>query len=212
MTADIPVTWQMLGSFVVTCAVIELTPGPNMGYLALLAARSGRRAGLAATAGIALGLLGLGIAVALGLATLLANSPTAYEILRWSGVGYLLWLAWEGWRDSADTSAKQATDLTGHAAYFRRGLITNVLNPKAALFFVGVLPQFVEASRGVISQTTFLSIVYVLIASTIHGSIVMLAGAAHRMLERGERMRSIGRGLSVVLGCIALWLAYATRR
>src|SRR5690242_7760339 len=91
---------KSLFAFALAVALIELTPGPNMGYLAVLAASAGRRAGLAATAGVAAGLLGVGVASSLGLAAIVAASNLIYEILRWGGVLYLLWLAWEGWRDA----------------------------------------------------------------------------------------------------------------
>ena len=89
------VTFETLLAFILTCLVIELTPGPNMAYLALLSASIGRRAGFAATLGVALGLLIVGLAAALGLAAVIANSRLLYEALRWAGVLYLFWLAWE---------------------------------------------------------------------------------------------------------------------
>ena len=81
-----------LFAFAVTAVLIELTPGPNMGYLAVVAASAGRRAGLAATAGVAVGLLSAGIASSLGLAAIVATSGLVYELLGWSGAFYLLWL------------------------------------------------------------------------------------------------------------------------
>lgn len=72
-------------SFMMTCLVIESTPGPNMAYLAVLSASNGRRAGFAATLGGALGLMLIGLAAALGVATLIANSPLMYQLLRWGG-------------------------------------------------------------------------------------------------------------------------------
>ena len=91
------VTLGTLLTFAVTCLVIELTPGPNMAYLAILSATKGRRAGFAATLGVAVGLSMVGLAAVLGLTVLVANSPMLYEVLRWGGVVYLLWLAYEGW-------------------------------------------------------------------------------------------------------------------
>ena len=85
-------------AFALTSFLVELTPGPNMAYLALVAATEGRRPGYAAVAGVALGLAIVGLLAALGLATLIAASPLAYQALRWAGVAYLMWLAWEGWR------------------------------------------------------------------------------------------------------------------
>jgi threonine/homoserine/homoserine lactone efflux protein len=93
-----------LPAFVVASALIELTLGPNMAWLALVAATDGRRPGFAAVAGVALGLGLIGIAAAFGLAALIAAKPALYDALRWGGVIYLLWLAWDGWRD-ADRAA-----------------------------------------------------------------------------------------------------------
>src|SRR4051794_13170539 len=99
-----------------------------MAYLAVLSASRGRKAGLAATLGVALGLLLVGIAAALGLTAIIANSRWLYEALRWGGVLYLLWLAWEGWRGEGETSSGNADLPATDSNFFMRGLITNVLN------------------------------------------------------------------------------------
>ena len=108
-------------SYILTCVVIEVTPGPNMAYLAIVSAVHGRRAGWAATAGIALGLLALGIAGAFGLAAIILQSSVVYEALRWCGVAYLLWLAWEGWSEADGASHEIAAQAAGNVAFFRRG-------------------------------------------------------------------------------------------
>ena len=127
-------TWPTILAFAATCFAIEITPGPNMTYLAVLGVSHGRRAGLAAVTGVALGLLVIGIAAALGLAAVISNSPTLYEVLRWAGVIYLLWLAWEGWDEAGDASVEEVDPVAMYGPLFWRGLITNLLNPKAALF------------------------------------------------------------------------------
>ena len=93
-----------------------------MAYLAVLNATAGRRAGLAATLGVALGLLIVGLAASLGLTALVANSRVLYEGLRWGGVLYLLWLAYEGWRGEEETSPGKATVAAPGSKYFVRGL------------------------------------------------------------------------------------------
>jgi threonine/homoserine/homoserine lactone efflux protein len=138
---------SLLLSFALAATLIELTPGPNMAYIAILSIQSGRRAGLSAVAGIALGLLGAGLAAALGLAALIDVFPPVYNVLRWAGVLYLLWLAWEGWRGSKGSPVEAGRIGWGQAVYFRRGLITNLLNPKAYLFYIAVLPRFVDPGR-----------------------------------------------------------------
>ncbi|MGH1407757.1 MAG: LysE family translocator [Rhodomicrobiaceae bacterium] len=205
----------LLIPFVITCLIIELTPGPNMGYLALVSATAGQRAGLATTAGVALGLLIIGIAAALGLAALISNSPFLYQALRWSGIFYLLWLAWEGWHGESETSAGNTNvdDNTNeeYAKYFFRGLITNLLNPKAGLFYVVVLPGFVDSSTSVTGQLILLSIIYVMIASAIHAAIVILAGSFKQLLDNPDQSRIIRRSLSLILAGIALWFGWSTR-
>lgn len=203
---------EALGTFALTCLVIELTPGPNMAYLAVLSAGEGRRMGFAATLGIALGLLIIGVGAALGLAALISSSRLLYEALRWSGVAYLLWLAWDGWRDATETSPAR-TDGNGIVAtVFMRGLITNLLNPKAAVFYVAVLPTFVDPVQPVLAQTVLLSVVYVSIATAVHTTIVALAGTARPFLEDPDRSRIARRGLSLALGAIAIWFAFSTAR
>jgi threonine/homoserine/homoserine lactone efflux protein len=199
-------------AFMLACVVIELTPGPNMGYLAILSATEGRRAGVAATLGIALGLLIVGLLAALGLAAVISNSVVLYELLRWVGVTYMLWLAYEGWSGAGETSPEQTAAHVSDAVYFQRGLITNLLNPKAAVFYISVLPTFVDPARAVLQQTILLSVVYVAIATAIHATIVSLAGAARPFLEDEARSQIVRRVLSVALAGIALWFAYATAR
>jgi threonine/homoserine/homoserine lactone efflux protein len=206
------IPFETVAAFSLTCFVIEVTPGPNMAYLAVLSATQGRRAGLAATLGIALGLLIIGVAAALGLAALISSSRLVYEVLRWSGVAYLFWLAWDGWRDAAGTSAGNTQNDLPNTAFFMRGLITNLLNPKAMVFYVAVLPTFVDAAHPVLGQTVFLSAVYVLIATSIHVAIVSLAGVARPFLEDPDRRQLARRILSVALAAIAIWFAYSTAR
>src|ERR1700759_205165 len=165
-------------AFALTALIIEITPGPNMTYLAALSLSSGLRPGFAAVFGIALGLLTYGIVAALGLAALIDSSPLLYGLLRWSGVAYLLLLAWESWSSERETAPEETDGRSGSPwLAFRRGLITNLLNPKAAVFYVVVLPEFIRPGAGsVMSQTLALSAIYVAIATTIHAGIVALAG------------------------------------
>lgn len=197
-------------AFAATSALIEVTPGPNMTWLAIVAATEGRRPGYAAVAGVALGLAVVGLAAALGIAAALAAAPLAYQLLRWAGVLYLLWLAWEGWRRAADPDGFAAPGAP-LGLYFRRGLITNLLNPKAAVYFVAVLPAFVTPAGAVLPQALTLSLIYVAVATVIHGGIVTAAGAARARLEDPAVERRVRRSLSVALALVALWFAWKTR-
>jgi threonine/homoserine/homoserine lactone efflux protein len=198
--------------FIITCLVIELTPGPNMAYLAVLSTFTGRRAGFAATLGIALGLMIVGLASAFGLAAVIANSRLLYEGLRWAGALYLLWLAWEGWRGEQETSPSNATWPTKHSKYFVRGLVTNLLNPKAGVFYVAMLPTFLDEVRPVLSQAVTLAAIYVSVATAVHLAVVLTADAARPWLEDRQRSGIVRRVLSLLLVAIAVWLLFATRQ
>lgn len=198
---------QTLAGFALTSVVIELTPGPNMAWLAIATVTSGRGNGYAAVAGVALGLATVGLAAALGLAALIAAQPAIYQGLRWAGVAYLLYLAWDGWV-SADAPPEAVTQ-RGRAAFFRRGLVTNLLNPKAAVFYIAVLPPFLPPDAG-LAQAVTLSAVYVTVATVIHAGIVTLAALAAPLLADPARRRPVARALSLMLAGVAVWFAWTT--
>ncbi|AMO71949.1 LysE family translocator [Sphingorhabdus sp. M41] len=202
----------MLPSFLLVVLLVELTPGPNMGWLALLSASEGRRAGFAATAGIGLGLATIAAASALGLAQLAHASPLIFNLLRYAGAAFLLWLAWEAWGAQREVSPTAFHKNGTAAKHFRRGLIINLLNPKAALFFIAVLPVHIVPNGTVAMQTAQLSIAYVAIATTIHVIIVLLAGRAHGWLITGPYTRLVRHGFAMMLAAIALWFFVGTFR
>jgi threonine/homoserine/homoserine lactone efflux protein len=148
--------------FLIAAIVMEITPGPNMTWLALLSAREGRVAGLQAVAGIASGLALLAIVAASGAAALIAAWPPLYELLRWGSVLFLLYLAWETWVGEKDSGAQP-----DYQRHFRRGLVVNLLNPKAAAVYVVMIPGF--AGPGGTSAQIIMTLVY-LIASLAHAS------------------------------------------
>lgn len=196
--------------FLLASLLIELTPGPNMAYLALVSATEGRRLGLATTAGVALGLLVIGGAAALGMSAFVAASPWAFQALRWAGVLYLLWLAWEAWRDEREASTRQVALAQSAVPYFWRGFITNLLNPKAGLFYLAVLPGFVDPMRAMLPQTAVLTLLYVGVATAIHLAIVGMAGTAHRWLDNPAGRRHSRRTFAIMLVAVAIWFVLRT--
>lgn len=203
------ISLPLLFSFMGTCLIIELTPGPNMGYLAIISITHGKKAGFSSIAGIALGLLAIGLASALGVATLIENSSIAYQTLKMAGVFYLLWLAWDGWRGDPSPSSNTHPHPQTGLKFFWRGFISNILNPKAALFYIAVLPEFFAPERSVIPQAISLTATYVSIATVIHILIVILASSARYFLENEQKQTRIRRILSVALALMALWFAWA---
>ena len=200
---------DLYATFLITTLLIELTPGPNMAWLALTSASHGKRSGFAAVAGIALGLALLAAASAVGLAELATRSPLVFGLLRYAGVAYLLWLAWKAWTGEEELSPDIANQ-NAFVAWFRHGLLLNLLNPKAAVFFVTVLPAYIAADAPVASQTAMLSASYVVIATAIHLIIVAFAGQAHHWISVGKRSHIIRRVFAVLLAAIAIWFLIST--
>jgi threonine/homoserine/homoserine lactone efflux protein len=199
-------------AFIAAAILIELTPGPNMTYLAVIALADGRRAGYAAVAGVALGLAVVGLLAAFGLATVISESPALYELLRWAGVFYFVWLAFEQWRAAdIDGVAIGASANSSLRQYFRRGLISNLLNPKAAVFYIAALPSFVDPAKPILRQTVAMTIAYVVIATAIHALIVTAAAQARPLLASSAQLRTVRRVLALTLLAIAGWLVFATR-
>lgn len=201
----------MLTSYLATVLLIELTPGPNMAYLAALTLGRGRRAGLAAVAGVALGLAVIGIAAVLGFAALVAASPMLWNALRWAGTAYLFYLAWETWREDIETSpAGMAGGPSGQRRFFLHGLVTNLLNPKAALFYVAILPRFLPEKGASLDDGLVLTGISVAVASAVHLGIVLLAATLHPLLSQPRRLRTTRRMLAIGLAGIAFWFLQAS--
>lgn len=207
MLSDIPTSTII--AFSIASFAIELTPGPNMTYLALVAAREGRFYGFITVLGVALGLAIIGTAAAFGMTNLIQSSPLYYEILRWAGVLFLFYLAYEGW--AAKQEANEKISQQKSWSYFNRGLVTNLLNPKAALFYVAVLPTFLTAGP-TINQTLILTAVYVLIATLIHVFIVAVAGTLEPFLNNKKYELYARRILSILLATVAIWVLIGTTR
>src|SRR3954453_2965775 len=110
-----------LTAFVLTSLIIEMTPGPNMAYLAVLGASRGRLAGFSAVLGLALGLALLGIAVGLGGGAIMLNNRVVHESLRWAGALYLCWLAFDSWREARQPITTAPVSQLHHFIHFRRG-------------------------------------------------------------------------------------------
>ena len=209
-----PAFVSSLGAFALTALAIEITPGPNMGYLAVLSLSRGWQIGIAAVTGVALGHAVYGLLAALGVAALIDASPLLYELLRWAGVAYMVWLAYEAWASEEETSPEVADHADPRLVRraFRHGLVTNLLNPKAAIFFIAVVPSYIVAGQSVVKQTLILSGIFVLVATAVHLIIVLAAGRVQNFANEASRRKPIRRALAIVLLGIAAWLAWSTAR
>lgn len=198
----------MFWSFVFASIIIELTPGPNMTWLAVLGASRGRFIALAAVAGICLGLAIAGTIAGLGLTAVLTQWPVLFQALRWIGTLYLFYLAWDAWQDAAQpTEAFQGSA----ARAFQQGLITNILNPKAYLFYAAMLPQFVSGAMPVALEIAWLTATYVVVATVIHAGIAALSGSLAEFLKTSPQAITIRKILAVLIALAAVWFFYSTK-
>lgn len=174
---------QVLPAFALTMALIELTPGPNLAWLALLAASRGRRSAARAIAGVTVGLSAWLLVTLIGLSRTPLFSEPGLEILRWLGAGYMLWLAYEALRPPRTDAASRLED----DRPFLRGLAANLLNPKAAIFYVALLPAFIKPEAGPVPvQILILGGIHIAISVAVHGAVVLgAAEAASRLPPRG---------------------------
>lgn len=199
---------QDLPLFIVTAFVLYATPGVDMLFTVSRTLQYGWRAGIAAALGIIAGCVVHTVAAALGLAALLAASAFAFAAIRWLGAAYLLWLAW-GMLRASMRDAQPAHVLAPPASsrqVFAQGFLTNVLNPKVALFFLALLPQFISADAPD-KPAAFLFLGAVFVAG---GALFLFAlvALAHRLRTFGAG-RVTRRVLNAVGG--ALFAALAAR-
>lgn len=197
-------------SFLAACILIEATPGPNMTYLVLLSLSHGRHAGYAAAAGIALGLLIMGIVATFGAISILVEMPSIYNVLRIAGFLYLLWLAWDAWRVPNSADEKNKTLDKDLLTYFTRGLVTNLLNPKAALFYIAVLPNYIDINQTASQQTLIMTITYVFIATIVHASIISIAGT-QKISSQTYKRKEVRGFFSISLVLTAVWFLHSTQ-
>ena len=198
----------MFIEFLLTAILIELTPGPNMGWLALLGASRGRVAALGAVAGIALGLAIAGAGAAFGVSALIGNTPWVFQALRWAGALYLLYLSWDAWQQADGIHNGKFNEPI--RKYFAQGLVSNILNPKAYLVYAAVLPQFIDMGRELLPQLALLTGAYVAVATIIHAGIALLAGSLSGFFVQPEKFQRMSRLFAALLATVAVWFFYAT--
>ena len=194
-------------AFLITSIVIELTPGPNMTWLAVLGATRGRAAALSAVAGIFLGLAFAGMVAALGLTVLFDNFPGLLTALRYAGTLYLFYLAYDAWTDAGKPDAIIARP---NSSYFIQGLISNALNAKAYLFYAAILPQFLTVPDHPHQQLAILTTIYVAVATSIHAGIAILAGSISGWLANSPSATNARRALAIIIALAACWFFIST--
>jgi threonine/homoserine/homoserine lactone efflux protein len=199
--------------FLAAGLALNFTPGPDMLYVAARGASEGRAAGIASALGIGAGTLVHITLVALGLAALLAAVPIAYLVVRITGAVYLVYLGVRAIRSRSALTIKEL-EPAPLSIVFRQGVLTNVLNPKVALFFLAFLPQFVDPNRGnPVPQIVALGLVFDLTGTLVNLGVAVGASRAASRLREASRARNVLQKITGVLFIgLGLRLAFAGRR
>jgi threonine/homoserine/homoserine lactone efflux protein len=144
-----PVDPTLFYAFIGAAILIEVTPGPNIGYLVTLAITRGRAAAFARVVSVTLGLAVYMVAAAFGITKIFLRYPRLYQALRVAGALFLLWLAFDAWRVAAGAEDGEK-DERSHFALALRGFLANVLNPKSAMFYIALLPPLIQRAGPVV--------------------------------------------------------------
>jgi threonine/homoserine/homoserine lactone efflux protein len=192
-----------------------LTPGPNMIYLISRSISQGRAAGLISLGGVALGFLFYMLCAALGITALLMAVPFAYDAIRFAGALYLLWLAWQAVRPGGHGAFQpRSLPADGPARLFAMGLFTSLLNPKVAILYLSLLPQFIDPARGhVLAESLVLGTAQIAISIAVNALIACSAASITRFLTHRPAWATVQRWLmGTVLAGFAVRMAVEARR
>lgn len=204
-----------LFAFALLALGMVLTPGPNMVYLISRSICQGRAAGLVSLGGVALGFVFYLLCAAFGITALLIAVPFAYDALRFGGALYLLWLGWQAIRPGG-RSPFQVHNLPedSHRKLFLMGFLTNLLNPKIAVLYMSLLPQFILPENGsVLGQSLALGSVQIFVSLVVNGAIVLAAGTIARFLAARPLWLVAQRWIMAsVLAGLAIRMATDSRR
>ena len=199
-----------LTPFFIATLALNLAPGPDMTYVAARSLGQGRRAGLISALGISAGCLVHIAAASAGVAVLLRAWPRAYTAIRLAGAAYLLYLGISMWWSAGRGEGLRPVPRTTDWDIFRQGAITNILNPKVAMFFLAFLPQFVDPLRGPAGlQTLALGLLFNVSGTLVNAAVAWLAGSARRLLDSRGGRAWFQRASGAVLTALGLRLALA---
>jgi threonine/homoserine/homoserine lactone efflux protein len=200
--------------FLVAVLALTVTPGPDMLYVASRSLGQGRFAGVLSAVGVISGTFIHLAAAAVGLSQLFRYSPLAYDIVRYAGAAFLLFLAWRALRGGDDLGVAGGRKPAGPGKIFLQGMLTNVLNPKVALFYISFLPQFVDPARGSVAlQILILGSILNGMGLLVKLTVALTAGGLGDWLRAHPRFRKMQAWLTAsILAALALRIALPERR
>jgi threonine/homoserine/homoserine lactone efflux protein len=204
----------LLGFALVSLGIV-LTPGPNMIYLISRSLTQGPAAGIVSLGGVALGFVFYMLCAAFGITALLLAVPYAYDALRFAGAAYLLWLAWQAVKPNGRSPFQvKKLQVDGPRKLFAMGFVTNLLNPKIAMLYLALLPQFIDPTAGsVLMQSIAFGAIQIVISVSINAMIALTAGSITGFLSTRPMWLKAQRWLmGTVLAGLAVKIAFEAKR
>jgi len=202
-------------SFVVAGLALNIVPGADMTFVIAAAARGGPRQGSIAALGISAGTLVHIVAAVLGLSAILASSQTVFNLIKWAGAAYLLWIAFSLLRSGGGGNGEEhARPAASGLRLFRAAALVNVLNPKVALFFLAFLPQFVDPNAAVPAlQILCLGLWFDFVGTLVNVAVALAAAGTAMRLSHVSWLGRAARWIAATaMGGLALQLAVSQRR
>ena len=198
--------------FLAAGLILNITPGPDMLYVAARSASGGRLAGLVSAAAIGTGSIFHTAAAALGLSALVMYSAIGFELVKYIGAGYLIYLGIRSWREAGKVSGPGKAEDESLKKIFRQGVIVNVFNPKVALFYLAFLPQFADPSSPSFPwQIVFLGLVFITSGTMVNSLVGLFVGGAGQWLKNRNAVRLQARISGSMFIALGLGLALARK-
>lgn len=200
--------------FVAASWALIIAPGPDMIYVITRGVSQGRKAGLLSAMGVTLGILVHTVAAAFGLAVLLHTSALAFLVVKYAGAVYLIYLGFKALKDKSSFTLIEQEKPLAFRSIFWQGVLSNVLNPKVALFFLAFLPQFVDQDNGYVSlQMLGLGLIFALFGVAFLSVLAIFAGGIGNWLTQKANIAGVLRWLTgAILIGLGLRLAFVQRR
>ncbi len=184
--------------FVAASALLAIAPGPDVIYVLTRGIAQGRKAGLAAALGFASGCIFHTLLAAVGIAALIRSSDLAFDLVRYAGAAYLVWIGVQALRHRSSFSIEGADEAKALVTIYKQSVIGNVLNPKVTLFFLAFLPQFVKSGAGNVGwQMALLGVVFMGVTIVVFGAVAIFAALIGDWVRRQP---AIGERLNVFAG------------
>jgi len=195
--------------FVAASAALTILPGPDILFVLTQSISQGKKAGIITASGLCTGVLVHTTAAALGISALVYKSTLAFEIVKYVGATYLLYLAWCALKENGELISSSPVKETDVFALYKRGIFMNVLNPKVALFFLAFLPQFVNIETGNVPvQMIFMGIIFMVQALLIFSTISIFAGTiGEKIMQKSGVDKYINWGKAGIFTVIGVKLA-----